>query len=270
MQFIVIVFISLNLTSCFYGIGDDDPTIVGRNNTYKGIVVDLNGNPVAGKTVVLRSSFDQHIAEFITDENGRFEGQGDIYDTSLNVGIKNDGNVLTELGGQVFTASNYFTEYTFEYTNYPSGETVEFPPLIYAPISSIGIEIINNTGQDYSGEVTLKIGVCLKRFEDNIELDSRCYEDEIIDLSTVNNGDIRTLGRFAVLGSTVTITFTNSNNTITESFLINEINKETTIIFDWNKKTTGNKVYKLWLGQSSLGKSYGFLCYPKSGDFGLN
>jgi hypothetical protein len=229
--FVIAVFLAFNLTSCFYGVGDDDPIIVGRNNTYKGIVIDLNGNPVSGKTVILRSSFNQHIAEFITDENGRFEGLGNIYNTSLNVGLKNDGNVQSELGGQVFIASNYFSEYTFNYTEYPSGETIEFPPLIYTPISSITVRITNNTGLDYTGEYEFKIGVCLKQFEDNVEISSLCYEDELRDFN-INNGENRIIGHYAVLGSTISITLSNSNNTITESILINEINQETTIVLN--------------------------------------
>ena len=230
-KLIFIIFISLNLISCFYGFGnDDDPEVVGDNNTYKGILLDLSGNPVPNKTIVLRSSFDQHIAQFITDENGRFEGQGVIYNTSLKVGLQNDGNVQSELGGQVFTASNYFTEYTFDYSEYPSGEIVEFPPLIYAPISNITIAITNNTGMDYSANYQLQIGVCLKWFEDNIEIDSLCYEEEDRTLNFDGNGTGR-IGGFVVTGSTISVTLSNSSTSITESFLIDEINQEETIIF---------------------------------------
>ena len=112
----------------------------------------MNGNPVSDKTIILRSSFNQPIAEFITDENGLFEGQGDIYDTGIIVGLENDGNILIDFDDETLPANNYFTIYSFDYTSYPSGETVEFPPLIYAPISNMRVEIINNTGLDYSAE----------------------------------------------------------------------------------------------------------------------
>jgi hypothetical protein len=231
-KYLVIIIFSLNLTSCFLGFSDDDdPIVVGENNTYKGIVVDLNGNPVAGKTVKLRSSFGEiQIAEFTTDENGHFEGQGVIYDTTLEVGIQNDGDVQTEFGGQVSTARNYFTNYTFDYTEYPSDTLVEFQPLIYTPISSIRIEIINNTGAEFSANYQSIIGVCIKNFEDGIEISSLCYEQNNDNLNFGSeNGRI---GIFAVRGSIIDVTISNDTNTITESFTINEANQEETIVFD--------------------------------------
>lgn len=62
-KYILFVLISFNLTSCFLGFSDDDdPIIVGTDNTYRGIVVDTNGNPLVGKAVILKSSYDQIIA----------------------------------------------------------------------------------------------------------------------------------------------------------------------------------------------------------------
>jgi len=230
-KYIVMILLSLNLTSCFLFNYDDDPVIVGRNNTYKGVLKDLNGNPVSGKTIILRSSFNQPIAEFITDDNGLFEGEGDIYDTGLVVGLKNDGNIFIEFDGETLIANNYFTNYSFDYTTYPSDETIEFPPMIYAPISNMRVEIINNTGLDYSAEYQFTIGVCEKIFYDNIEISSLCYEEENRTLNFNSDGTGR-VGVFAVTGSTITVTLSNGNNTVTESFLIDETNQVETMIFN--------------------------------------
>jgi len=232
VKFIALILVSLNLTSCFLGFSDDDdPIIVGENNTYKGIVVDLNANPIPGKTVKLRSSFGEiQIAEFITDENGLFEGEGVIYDTTLNVGIQNDGDVQIEFGGQVSTANNYFTNYTFDYSEYPSDTLIEFPPLIYAPISNIRIEIINNTGEEFSADYQSIVGVCIKNFDDDIEFGSLCYEEKNDNLNFGSeNGRI---GLFVLRGSTITVTLSNDTNTVTQSFTITEPNQEETMVFD--------------------------------------
>ncbi len=229
-KYMVVTLISLNLTSCFLFDYGDDPVIIG-SNTYKGILIDLNGNPVSDKTIILRSSFNQPIAEFITDENGLFEGQGDIYDTGIIVGLENDGNILIDFDDETLPANNYFTIYSFDYTSYPSGETVEFPPLIYAPISNMRVEIINNTGLDYSAEYQFTIGVCEKDFYDNSEVSSLCFEEEIRTLNFSSDGTGR-VGVFAVTGSTITVTLSNGSNTVTESFLIEETNQVETMTFN--------------------------------------
>ena len=91
------------------------------------------------------------------------------------VGLENDGNIVID--GESLTVDNYFTNYSFDYTTYPSGETIEFPPLIYTPITNMKVQIINNTGLEYSAEYQFIGGVCEKNFMDNIEINSLCYEE---------------------------------------------------------------------------------------------
>ena len=137
---------------------------------------------------------------------------------------------MHELDGQVFTVNNYFTEYTFDFTVYPSNETIEFAPLVYVPISNITIAITNNTGLEYTADYQFTIGVCLKNSLDNVEISSLCYEEENRSLNLgIGSGRI---GVYAVKGSTITVTLSNSINTITKSFLIDEINQEEIIIFE--------------------------------------
>ena len=150
---------------------------------------------------------------------------------SLNLGLKNDGNILVELGGQVFTWKNYFTKYTFGYSEYPSGQIVELPPLIYTPISNISIEIINNTGSNYSANYQFEIGVCLKNFEDNVEISSLCYEEKNETLN-FDASSVGLIGVFAVTGSTISVSVSNVINTVTQSFTVNEINQVETIVFN--------------------------------------
>lgn len=225
-EWIFLVFISFSLTSCFLGFydDDDDPIIVGRDNTYKGIVVDTNENPLVGKTVILKSDFDQIIGEFVTDENGRFQGVGDIYDTGLQIEIKNEED---------FPNVDFnFVQYEFRYTEYPSEQIIEIPPLVYTPISFFSIDITNNTGENYVAEYQYIEGVCNKNFEDNIETYSRCYEDKtrIFNLTSATGPFRRSV--FAVRGSTISVTLSNNISTLTETYFIDEINQEETIVFE--------------------------------------
>jgi len=228
INYLLMILLSLNLTSCFT---DDDPTIVGTNNTYRGMLIDLNGNPVSGKTIILKSGFNHPIAEFNTDENGFFEGQGDIYNTRLMVGLENDGNILIEFDGETLSANNYFTNYSFDYNTYPSGEIIEFPPLLYAPISNMKVKIVNNTGLEYSVEYQFIVGVCEKDFMDNVEISSLCYEEEN-GILNFDAEDVGSVGVFAVTGTSISITVSNSINTFTQTFNIDEINQEETIVFE--------------------------------------
>ena len=225
-KWIFLVFISFNLTSCFLGFYDDDdyPIIVGKDNTYIGLVVDTNGNPLRGKTVILKVGFDQIIGEFITDENGRFEGIGDIYDSGLQIEIKNIEDFPN--------VDDNFVQYEFRYTEYSSGQIIEIPPLVYTPISFFSIDITNNTGENYVAEYKYIEGVCNKGFEDDIETYSRCYEDKtrIFNLASATGPFRRSV--FAVRGSTISVTLTNNISTLTETYLINEINQEETIVFE--------------------------------------
>jgi len=220
----VVAFVFLSLTSCWYGANDDDPFIVGRDNTYRGTVVDTNGNPLEGQTVVLKSGYDQIIAELITDENGRFEGIGDIYDTGLQVEIKNEENFPN--------VDVNFVHYELRYTEYPSEQTIEIQPLIYTPITFFGIDITNNTGENYVAEYQYIRGTCNKSYEDNIETYSRCYENDtqVFNLGSATGAFRRSV--FAVRGSTVLVTLTNNVSTLTETYLVNEINQEETIVFE--------------------------------------
>ena len=57
-----------------------------------------------------------------------------------------------------------------------------------------------------------------------------CYEEENRSLNLgVGFGRI---GAYAVTGSSIMVTLSNSINTITESFIIDEINQEENIIFE--------------------------------------
>jgi hypothetical protein len=224
-KYIFLIFVSFNLTSCFLGFNaDDDPFIVGTNNTYRGIVVDTNGNPVVGKTVILSGGFDQDITEYVTDENGLFEGQGDIYDTGLQVEIKNDGDFPN--------VDINFVQYDFRYTEYPSEQVIEIPPLIYAPISFFSIDITNNTGENYVAEYQYIIGSCNKGFEDDIETYSLCYEEDARNFNLADTTGPFRRSVFALRGSTIIVTLSNNISTITESYVIDEINQEETIIFE--------------------------------------
>jgi hypothetical protein len=220
---VAIILLTVNLTSCIYG-NDDDPIIVGRNNTYKGSVIDTNGNPLSGKTVVLKSSYNQPIAEFITDENGNFEGQGDLYNTGLQVEIKNEENFLN------FTDN--FVTYSFNYTEFPSNEILQFPPLIYTPISHFSVDITNNTGANYEAKFEYLIGACVKDFDETIEIYSLCYGEETRNFSLGSTMGTFRRSVFAVRGSTVSVTLTNDINTITETFLIDEVNQVESIVFE--------------------------------------
>jgi hypothetical protein len=201
---------------------NDDPIIVGTNNTYKGVVVDMDGNPVVGKTVVLNSGFDQYIAVLVTDENGNYEGQGVIYDTGLQVGIKNDGNFPNISGS--------FAEYQLRYTVHPSEQIIEISPLIYAPVSLFSLDSTNNTGENYVAKFEYKTGSCYKSFEDDIETYSLCYDDDFRNFRLNDSGTARR-SVFALTGSTVIVTLTNDISTITESFLVEEVNQIASMVF---------------------------------------
>ncbi|MBZ9631904.1 hypothetical protein LB465_14035 [Salegentibacter sp. LM13S] len=218
IKYFMVIFLCLNLTSCYYGLNDDDdPSVIGQNS-YKGVLIDLNGNPLKNMTIVLRSNFDQHIAEFITDENGVFEGQGNIYNTGLKVGIKEEGN-------------KYLTEYIFDYTEYPIDETIEFPPLINTPTSSVSIKIMNNSGLDYSVDYQYIIGICQKYFEDNLEVDSLCYE-EYHDTINFDSDNSKSFSIGAVRGTTISLTVSNSDNSLTQTITVDEQNQVETIVFE--------------------------------------
>jgi hypothetical protein len=224
IKYYVVVLVFLSLTSCWYGSNDDDPIIVGRDNTYQGTVVDTNGNPLAGQTVLLKSGFDQIIAELVTDENGRFEGFGDIYDTGLEVEIKNEEDFPN--------VDINFVNYELRYTEYPSEQIIEIEPLIYKPISFFSIDITNNTGENYVAQYQYIRGSCNKSYEDDIETYSQCYEDDtqIFNLGSATGAFRRSV--FAVRGSTILVTLTNDVSTLTETYLVDEINQEETIVFE--------------------------------------
>ena len=218
IKFSVVVFFCSTLISCYYGLqDDDDPNVIGQN-TYKGVLIDLDGNPVSNKPIVLQSNFEQKIAEFITDENGYFEGKGNVYNTGIKVGVKEEFN-------------QYLTEYTFDYSNYPIDETIEFPPLIYTPTSSVSIKIINNSGLDYSVDYQYIIGVCQKYFEDNLEVDSLCYE-EFDDEINFESDNSKSFSIGAVIGTTIYLTVSNSDNSLTRTIAVDQQNQEETIVFE--------------------------------------
>jgi len=218
ISYSLVIFFCSSLISCYYGWkGDDDPNVIGQN-TYKGALIDLDGNPVSNKTIVLKSNFEQKIAEFITDENGYFEGKGNIYDTGIKLGVKEEFN-------------QYLTEYTFDYSNYPIGETIEFPPLIYTPTSSVSIKIINNSGLDYNVDYQYIIGVCQKYFENNLEVDSLCYE-EFDDTINFESDNTKSFSIGAVIGTTITLTISNSDNSLTRTIAVEEQNQVETIVFE--------------------------------------
>ena len=218
ISYSLVIFFCSSLISCYYGWkGDDDPNVIGQN-TYKGALIDLDGNPVSNKTIVLKSNFEQKIAEFITDENGYFEGKGNIYDTGIKLGVKEEFN-------------QYLTEYTFDYSNYTIGETIEFPPLIYTPTSSVSIKIINNSGLDYNVDYQYIIGVCQKYFENNLEVDSLCYE-EFDDTINFESDNTKSFSIGAVIGTTITLTISNSDNSLTRTIAVEEQNQVETIVFE--------------------------------------
>lgn len=218
IKFSIVIFFCSTQVSCYYGLqDDDDPNVIGQN-TYKGVLIDLDGNSISNKTIVLRSDFDQKIAEFITDENGYFEGKGNIYDTGIKLGVKEEFN-------------QYLTEYTFEYSDHPIGETIEFPPLINTPISSVSIKIINNSGLDYSVDYQYIIGICQKYFEDNLAVDSLCYED-YYDTINFDSDNSKSLSIGAVIGTTISLTVSNSDNSLTQTISVDEQNQEETIVFE--------------------------------------
>ena len=218
ISFSLVIFFCSSLISCYYGWkGDDDPNVIGQN-TYKGSLIDLQGNPVSNKTIILESNFEQKIAEFITDENGYFEGEGNSYDTGIKLGVKEEFN-------------QYLTEYTFEYSNYPIGESIEFPPLIYTPTSSVSIKILNNSELDYRVDYNYIIGVCIKNFENNLEVDSLCYE-EFDDTINFESDNSKSFSIGAVIGTTITLTISNSDNSLTRIINVDEQNQGETIIFE--------------------------------------
>ncbi|MEH6765762.1 MAG: hypothetical protein V7655_14755 [Aequorivita antarctica] len=218
IKYSIVIFFCSTLISCYYGWNDDDDPVIIGQNTYKGVLIDLDGNPLSNKIIVLRSNFDQKIAEFITDENGSFEGTGNIYNTGIKLGLKEDFN-------------QYLTEYTFDYTDYPSGETIEFPPLINTPTSSVSIKIINNSGLDYSVDYQYIIGICQKYFEDNLEVDSLCYE-EYHNTINFDSDNSKSFSIGAVMGTTISLTVSNSANSLTQTITVDEQNQVETIVFE--------------------------------------
>jgi hypothetical protein len=218
LNYFIMSVLILNLTSCWYGSDDADPIVIGQN-IYKGILIDLEGNPIGNKTILLRSRiFDQHIAQVNTNEDGTFEVQGDIYDIGISVALKDDEN-------------KFLTQYTFDWTEYPINEIIEFPPLISAPTSVVDIDVINNTGLDYSVDYQYTIGICRKFFEDNIEIDTLCYEDFITTLNFDSDNE-KSFGIGAVNGTTITVTVSNTTDSVTETFLVQGTSQEETITFE--------------------------------------
>lgn len=122
--------------------------------------------------------------------------------------------------------------YNLRYTEYPSEQIIEIQPLIYRPISSFSIDITGNTGENYVAEFQFTEGSCHKGFEDDIEVYSLCYEDEnrIFNLPSATELFVKTV--YVVRGSTILVTLTNDESTLTETYLVDEINQEESVVFE--------------------------------------
>lgn len=219
----VILVMIMSQSSCHvFGVSDDEISysFFGVNNTYEGTVVDENGNPLAGRIVNVTSSLTE-IAEVVTDSNGFYQVNGDIFDRHITFNLVNDDN-------------NFYvdSEYTLSYTYDPSDQTINVPPLISVPSSSVQIEIINNTDLDISINCNYVIGLCQKYFEDDVEISSLCYENDNKLRNIPSSRDGAILNLRVETGTSVSTKVSNSENSITETFIVDEVNQVETIIFD--------------------------------------
>ena len=213
----------LSQSSCYVaGVSDDDITFssFGENNIYTGTVVDGDGSPIADRTVIITSS-QLDIAEIITDSNGFYQVNGDIYDRHITFSLVNDED-------DFYVDS----EYTLSYTYDPFDQTINVPPLISIPSSSVQIEIFNNTDLDISINCNYVIGLCQKYFEDDVEISSLCYENDNKLRNIPSNRAGAILNLRVETGTSVSTTVSNLENSITETFIVVETNEEKTINFN--------------------------------------
>ncbi|SHF06817.1 hypothetical protein SAMN05444278_1461 [Psychroflexus salarius] len=212
----------LSQSSCHIGGGDDEITFTsfGENNIYTGTVVDGEGIPIADRTIIISSS-QLDIAEIVTDSNGFYEVNGDIYNRHITFSLVND-----------FDDFYVDSEYTLSYTYDPSNQTINVPPLISIPFSVFRIDVVNNNDLDFTVSCDYVIGLCNKYFEDDVEIHSICYETDNITRNINSSRDGTVLIFRAVTGTSVNINISNSESSITETFIVNESSQEETIILN--------------------------------------
>lgn len=224
---LIFLLVALNIFSCY---SDDDLEAADNiRNYYQGSVVDRNGNPLAGRTVVLSSGLQQ-IAKFITDENGKYEGAGVLYGPFFNLTLLN--NVVPINGdGDEITVNRDFVAYFLSYTESIQGEVIELPDLISTEVSLVNINILNNSGNAIDINYTFVSADCNKVLEDDAEVaGSYCYMVTSLSLTRVE--DTRDFRLFVASNSSIVVSATDGATHTTETFFINESVQNETFTFN--------------------------------------
>ena len=188
----------------FTGCGEPDP-VNNVRNIYKGIVIDVNDNPVPNENITISGDGERIIASAITDSDGKYEVVGFTY-----------GNYF-ELSSGTATDARYF----LNYNETPKGIELEFPPLLSSQITSLDLQILNNSGNSLSVNFKYLGTFCFKEFLNNIEQEfSSCYE-EINEVRIFESAEAA-FSLSSPRGSDITVEITDGVNTQIETITLDQ------------------------------------------------